>query len=333
MKIKNIFAPAMGVMLLLSSCTAGQYWDEPAFTANPSPSFTKTSESLKISPDEQLDKVTVTVGRYNADAAQTVELRSYVSDPELISVPQTVTFAAGQTSATFDITLSTELEPGVSYTAEVVLPEYVCTTKTEAEKFEAEVGKVTTKADVLYMPNSQYKFTLSVTRVLNWNKIGWVMYTDDFMPGLFNIDPESYYVEIEKADGLDRYRLVNAYGENYPYNEPGDWNPRQTGYIEIIADNHDRVYIPNWQTQPTNWGYGNFMMGSRASYYMDNGNSADAIANAGWFGTLKDGKITFPANGLLITMADNFAEGGFYVANPNGAFCVDLNTLTTDNPY
>ena len=43
---------------------------------------------------------------------------------------------------------------------------------------------------------------------------------------------------------------------------------------------------------------------SRADYHISNGQSVEEVRNAGWFGSLTDGIITFPTGGILISMAE-----------------------------
>lgn len=53
-----------------------------------------------------------------------------------------------------------------------------------------------------------------------------------------------------------------------------------------------------------NWGYGMISLWSRADYHISNGQSVEEVRNAGWFGSLTDGIITFPTGGILISMAE-----------------------------
>lgn len=332
MKLNKILTPALGLLLALSSCSEGKYWDEPTYSQAPACVFPKTAEKLVLAGDEQLSTVTVTVSRTIAGEAETVALASYVSDPEVAQVPESVTFAEGAYTAEFEVSLGTVMV-GTNYTVQIALPGYVRTTKADVEKFGGELAEIADpEANTLQSVNATHLFTLSLSRALIYEDLGWVEYTDDFITGMIGgVECLTYYVRIQKAVGADRYRLVNAYGEDYGYNEPGDYSETKESYIEIICDDPTRVYIPNWQIQYTDWGYGNFLMGSRASLYLENGNSADAIAEAGYFGKLENGKITFPVNGLLITTVNDLADG-FWGANKNGAFLVDLNTLTATNP-
>lgn len=152
-----------------------------------------------------------------------------------------------------------------------------------------------------------------------FKSLGIGQYTEDIVTGLFGLEPITYEVEIlESEENPGKYRLVNPYGEVFPYNEPGDWDDSQDWPIDIYASNPDRVYFPE-QELGIDWGVGAMTIQSAAYYYMSVGNSADDVAAAGFFGTLKNGIITMPTRGILVG-----AMGDLYYGNTNGAFKVVL---------
>ena len=154
-----------------------------------------------------------------------------------------------------------------------------------------------------------------------WKILGMATYTDDFIASLFNgVDPVSYNVEIqENADNPGLYRLVNPYGAAFPYNEDGDWDASNDYYLEINAQDSQGVYIETQQLG-FDWGYGMFIASSLPAQYLDE-SDLETIKDAGYCGTLVDGVITFPTKTLLITAT---GLDGFYYANLNGAFKVEL---------
>ncbi|MDE6279087.1 MAG: hypothetical protein K2M05_03860 [Paramuribaculum sp.] len=216
----------------------------------------------------------------------------------------------------------------VPYTAQLATPSFETITK--ADSLIIPEGKTNPIYPNGIAPSqTNCKFTLTVRLNYTWKLLGWVDYTDDYVSTFFEVPTMTYRVPIEvpvEEAGKGLYRLVNAYGQYYPFNEPGDWDPSVTSYLEINAQNPDRVYIPTCE-QATDWGEGNFICSSLAYYYLSNGVSADKIAGAGYFGTLENGLITFPAGTLLFGMA-GFNGGGLYDSNINGAFCVDLNSIS-----
>lgn len=163
-----------------------------------------------------------------------------------------------------------------------------------------------------------------------FKSLGMAQYTDDIVGPMFSAPNISYEVEIqESVDNPGKYRLVNPYGEAYPYNEPGDWDASQDYYLVINAQNPNQVYIDN-QPLGLDWGMGMMYVYSYASYYMDKGYPADQVAAAGYFGTLENGVITFPVKGLLFAMPSY--SSSMYYANQSGAFKVVLPGYGEETP-
>ncbi len=135
-----------------------------------------------------------------------------------------------------------------------------------------------------------------------WKSLGVGLYTEEALLSIYGANPYTYEVEIQESEtnpGI--YRLVNAYGEAFPYNEDGDYDASRDYYIEVNAQDADAVYIPSQQTG-LNWGDGEFIIQSLGSYFLDAGYSFTQLKTGGLMGTLKDGVITFPEDGLVATL-------------------------------
>ena len=167
---------------------------------------------------------------------------------------------------------------------------------------------------------TQFEYTVGATTSA-WETLGMAKYTDDFMASLFNgVEPVAYDVEIQaNSEKPGMYRLVNPYGAAFPYNEAGDWDTSSDYYLEINAQDPEGVYIET-QELGFDWGYGMFSASSMAFQYLAN-YDLETVKGAGYCGTLVDGVITFPVKTLLITATQ---LDGFYYANQNGAFKVEL---------
>lgn len=151
-----------------------------------------------------------------------------------------------------------------------------------------------------------------------FKSLGNAVYTDDYIAGLFGVEPVTYEVEVEESvDNPGKYRLVNPYGECFPYNEPGDWDDSKNYYLVINAQDPECVYI-ELSPMGLEWGY-DMSAYSYAAYMLDNGISVEEVKAAGHFGTLADGVITFPTKALLCIL-----DGSIYYANTNGAFSLVL---------
>ena len=162
-----------------------------------------------------------------------------------------------------------------------------------------------------------------------WSTVGTATWTDAFFGPWFSADPVSYEVELQASQDVQgRYRLVNIYGEAFPYNDPGDWDDSKDYYLVINADDPDWVWFETFDTG-CNWGYGDFLLSCDPGLYVSEGYSIETVkANAGTvgiiFGTMKDNVITFPAGSVFKAMA-NYNSGAWYYGNKNDDYTITLN--------
>lgn len=203
---------------------------------------------------------------------------------------------------------------------------------------KAEVGKPYSLELFIDDPNfaSQYSanttFNYTVTRV-KWNPVGYIevngqridgyaMYTDDFFTTFWKVDNVSWPTLLEERDDNPGYfRMINTYHEGYPYNDPGDWDEEATNYIFIDATDPEKVFIPELCYIGVDWTYGQIGVHSLAGLRLAQGRNDEAEP---YYGTYKNGKITFPESSLLIGM-ENYNDFGLYGANSNGAFCLVID--------
>ena len=326
MKLNKIFtiATLAASALFATSCSddVPEYagpgaWDANANYANVY--FPVTSFSEMVDPAAE-PKAQVVVARRNVSGALTVPVKIYEGE-ETFTVSDAV-FEAGDTTGIINIDYS-KAEIGKPYKLVI--------------GFEG--------ADKVSSYSKDIAYTYSVQRV-KWNKVGYILdaagnkvegyatYTEDFMTTFYGVDNVAIPTRIEERDDKPGYfRLINTYHENYPYNDPGDWDETKDYYIYIDATNPKKVYIPHYCETGMSWSYGMISVSSLAGYYLANGKSDTA---EDYYGTYEDGIITFPASSLLISMA-GYNEGGFYKANSNGAFKVvldptkDVYTATLDD--
>ena len=162
-----------------------------------------------------------------------------------------------------------------------------------------------------------------------WVSLGMATYTEDLVTTFFKVENLSYQVEVrENKDKPGLYRVINPYGAAYPYNEEGDYDTSKEYFFEIDATDPEGVYMPGIYGTGMNWGYGEFSLTSMAYYYMAvQGATFEDVKEAGYCGVLADNVITFPAEGLLISMAE-YNNGGLYTSNKNGAFKLDMSNMT-----
>lgn len=169
----------------------------------------------------------------------------------------------------------------------------------------------------------------SVKKESEWVSVGEADYTDGIIPSMFNIDVMTWPVEIEEninTPGL--YRIVNPYLE-WPINIADGGDDVQSGNYYIILDctDPDAVTMPECQTG-VNFSsqYGMISVVALGEMYVQNGNDRELVKRYGYFGTLEDGVVTFPAGCLLMNMA-NYNADSWYYAN------VDPNNPTLADDY
>lgn len=274
--------------------------------------FAITDSTLELDPADPT-VVNVTVSRRNTQGALTVPFEIHENTDDVFTVTDAV-FADGQ--AETDITLSfPNAAVGKPYTLEI-------TSSDPSIVSQYSAGAI---------------YTIQVTRV-KWNDVGfyyketgdgekekvegWAMYTDDIITTFFGVGNMQFPTRIQEREDMKGYfRLINTYGEEYIWNEPGDWDATKDYYIYIDATDPTKVYIPEFCETGMDWGYGMIGVYSLAAYYL---NRDDAESAAGNYGTYENGIITFPSGSLLISMAD-YNDGGLYTANGSGAFSLVIN--------
>lgn len=170
----------------------------------------------------------------------------------------------------------------------------------------------------------------SVQKESDWTSIGYAEYTDDFLTGALQNWSENFTwdVEVEESKttpGL--FRLVNPYAA-LAESMPNTGLHQMSGkyYMVIDASVPDEVYIDLSVVGLDFDDDDSMICYSLAANLLAGGNSREEIKAAGYFGTLEDGVITFPARTLLVSWSSILPNLGY--ANTNGAFCLDLNSTS-----
>lgn len=157
-----------------------------------------------------------------------------------------------------------------------------------------------------------------------WQSLGMCAYTDDVVMPMYTEEGSTctYEVEIqERTDKPGLFRLVNPYGEAFPFYQYAVAYPDKDVYVEIDARDPNAVTIA-YQSVGLDLGDGELGIYSAAAYYLDNGYTAEEVAAAGLFGTYADGVITFPVDVLYLALGSKL-----YYGNMNGEFKVDMTNM------
>lgn len=239
----------------------------------------------------------VSFSRTDASAALSMPVSVECSKPEAFTFPTEVVFAQGESDAAITVLYDgTKLDYEEKVTFSVTIP----------EEYQSLYGMAS--------------YSASAMIPAPWATIGNAIYVEDFMTSFFSVKNVQYEVEVQEHQLYPGfYRLVNPYGAAYSYNEEGDWDASVDCYMEIHAEDPEKVWIPVSQ-HSMDWGYGRFSFGSLAGYYLAKDDPASAEE---YYGKLENGVITFPKDALLISMAD-YKDDALYQANSGGAFLVAL---------
>lgn len=289
---KYMFVALAGCMALTSCDDVDEYAYTPADKLTNAQAFFSNELASSVSLSSLESSFDVTISRSTDAAAVSVPVQIEAS-ADYFTVPSSVDFAAGSTTAKLTIGYDADkLGFDNKQTISIVIP----------EEYATPYGI------------STYSFTAVIPAP--WKSLGKGTIVDDFVTTFYGVDNVSWEVEIQENEMFPGfYRVVNPYCADYPYNDPGDWDTTTDFYLEIHAEDPNKVYIPV-QVSNTAWSYGNFIFGSLAGYYLAKGDETSAAA---YYGTLEGGIITFPAGGLLFGMSD-YKDGALYTSNGNGAF-------------
>jgi len=263
-----------------------------------------------------------TVILYRTDGSEevTVPVECTATDATLFNIPASATFEAGKTQTGITVTFdATKLQGMIPY------------------KFVFKVG------DSENTPYALQTVEYTVTYrpwddVIGPNGELYALYTDDVMGPLYGGDNLTYEVKLQSSPSIEGlYRIVNPYGESFPYNEPGDWDDTKNYYlyfnianpnVAFLCDGDGNAVVGNepykfYSGVCWNESEGEMFMTGMYNVYMAMG-SSQAVQKATEFaGTYKKGVLTFPKDGLgcKLTVAHAGTTDTEWVkSNKNGAF-------------
>lgn len=180
--------------------------------------FPSTNEtSLELDPDDPTTETVIQIARLNTSGELEVPIIVQTNENETFTVPETVTFADGESTANITVGFQTE-EVGTSYQLVITVPtEYISLYK----EFDGGVSQ-----------------TLSIQRV-KWNAAG----SGTFYDALYAV---SGTVDVQQADGTNTYRFVAPLSnilEQNGYGRPGEVNFTFTmtsdGTVSVEAGTYD----------------------------------------------------------------------------------------------
>lgn len=295
-------------------------------------SFNNKVANYTFMPDDVIEDINIAITRNSAGAELTLPVHAVFSDEEIVTGSQSVTFEQGSNVANYTIHMVRDLELGEQATVQISIDPDKLGIPVVEEPSELEEGADSAAiaqhakdslAYATYLAKlADYKLSTTVTimRDYSWTSLGQATFRDDAMASLYGAEIVVCQAEMQECDQVPGYyRLVNPYGENYPYNEDGDWDKDNDYYLYVHAEDPEFVYILP-QTLGVNWGDGEFTLMDGAGYFISVGNSPAVVKNAGYGGTLVDGVMTWAVKDMFC----GFDGARSYYANNNGLFYIAM---------
>ncbi|MDE6207372.1 MAG: hypothetical protein K2M55_06145 [Muribaculaceae bacterium] len=198
---------------------------------------------------------------------------------------------------------------------------------------------VTTGYDEGYNPvyTSSYTFEFKTVQASSeWEDYGEADYTDGIICSIYGIDPITYPVKVQRhKETAGLYRVVNPYADYSKYS--GYMSDMKAGNYYLYLDATDPKYV---DLPASDLGIsmvpadGYISVVSNAAIIIEAGNADKAtLQKYGYYGTLEDGVITFPA-GVLVGALSNYEGGDWSIycnIDPENPGLTD-NTIKFD-PY
>ena len=270
------FLAVAGTTMFASSCTDDLEYN-PAGQPSGQQVYFAVDLAETINLEENSSSVTIPVSRVVTKEAASFSIFA-TEESGLFTIPSTVDFAAGESTANLVIT----------YT-------YSALTQDQAYSCTLTIGDTENTS-----PYGMTSYEFSLIAPSPWTSLGMATYTEDVITAAYGIDNVSFEVEIQQSDNNEgMYRLKNLYragtGLFSFYNFKDATGAASDYYITIDCTNPDAVTIAEQPLGFTIVGLGELRLFSTAA------------------GTFKDGVITFPKNGLSLvipTVSDNFPTNG-----------------------
>lgn len=302
MKLSKLYSILLMLAAILLFAACNDYVD----TEETSPSVSEgcqgvyfpssNTSAFEMEPTETTE-ITLTIARTNTTSAADIPITVETNDSSIFTVPETVSFSAGDTAVDFTITFPNAAE-GTTYNLNLTVDgdDYVNTYSAEASYLET-----------------------SVTRI-KWETVSEpIVYVDGTFATLWGVDIVAMYVEAEKAElaSVTRYRFKNAYNaptsvdddgiyDGYRYTSEDEFDTSTDYYTIIEIDASNNVYMYPHDIG-VDWDYGMISIGC---IYPDVSDDNDTYP----WGTLEDDVITFPSQSLYFSMAD-YNSGSKYSAS------------------
>lgn len=322
MKLNNItkFFGIVGIALAVASCTDEEPKYIPAPAVELPSAYFSMEDADEIVLDETVTTYEVPVYRAEGKGEVTVPL-SFSIEPASngVSVPSSVTFTDGETETYITVTVKPdEITPNADYELSLKLA--------DGENSPYALQSVT-------YPLIYESWIVMTGTDKNGNVVDKGLYRDDLIAPLYNLDPVEYEVTIQHhPESESIIRIVDPYGEAWPYSEPGTYDSSKHHYMYFNISEPDFVYMCDKNGTPL--GYrgsdkffhtgltldadGEIYITSFFNYYLSLNNSG----YANYAGKLSQGNITYGEREMLVSFEK--ISTSLYYANNNSMFRIIL---------
>ena len=262
--------------------------------------LTITADSYEMTQGNDLPELTVSYEGFVYDEDETV----------LLTLPSVYTSA------------NSDSQPG----------EYdIMASGAEAKNYEISyVNGTLTIKEVIIDPNQD------PDELLEFAAIGTGRFTEYFILSMGEdeegnpLEPVTYDVEMEECTTIPGiYRLLNPYGPGFPYFSEEAWDDSRSYHLIIHAEDPDGVYIRK-QAIGIDDEYGIVCLQTWGSYFMENYRVPfDDLKSSGNMGKVREGVITFPSVGVVVSFADGSVKE---TVNKGGLASIELPKQTPETP-
>ena len=326
MKTKHIILPIiLGGMLAITSCDddINRELSPEVLKGCQGAFFPSTNTSnIELEPSEPTE-ITLTISRTATDAA-TIPIIADINEYSIFNVPESVSFASGETSKDIKVTFPNARE-GTTYILKL---------KVEGDEFVNSYASTVSWVQT------------SVTRI-QWVDVKEPGVMQEGIVGtFFGVGLPPFYVQMQKASlgNSTSYRLVNPFRapskydadgdpipdddgiyDGYPYNVPDDMVDGEYLMVITISDAGNVTVDPF--EMGFDWGYGMLSSGSIYGFV-----STDIDSYP--LGTINGDIISFPESSLYCSMA-GYQGGGRFPAKATTLYLtkeayLEANSSITD---
>lgn len=271
-----------GVAALAMTACVDDYDYTPSKDETGEQVYFSSNLGTKFDVDLNGNELSIPVNRENRSAAAniTVEITSTSGNGKLFTFPASqLSYNAGDSVAYLKF----------GYNASAM----------ELGKYDTITVKIADEVNTTNYGSSSYTFVAGASAYRDMAEMGTMR--DGIIAPLYGLTVATYPVKVqENVVEPGKYRIVNPFGNQannaWPYAQDGEYDNSTDHYIEIDATDPDYVYIIGGATGRTFSSEGEIWVTSYVDYFMQGGNSLEAVKQNApeLFGKMVDGVVTMP---------------------------------------